>query len=201
MPGIFAFGFVTGKNCTSFPSPLRADFLALPDEYRRCVSASRISARRAIVSHGLGSHKFKGDLSVKRTWLLLCLFAVGAAVSADATTIVYDNAGPGSWNTGSPYINSGSSVADSFTLNSAATIDGISFGNWLTPGDTLESVSWQFTTASNGGTILGSGTATSFSNVNEGDPFGYVANDSTFGIPSLSLNANTTYNPGWVYGE
>ncbi len=122
----------------------------------------------------------------------LCFIAL-AGVSANASTIVYDDSGPGSFQTDAWVITDGFSVADSFSLSAPATIDAISFGNWLNSGDTLESVNWEIITAPNGGTTVGSGTVTAFSNVPEGNPKGLVANDSTFTIGSLSLAAGTTY--------
>src|SRR5579863_3288276 len=131
---------------------------------------------------------------MKRFVCSLCVLALAMAASAKASSVVYDNSGPGSFTTTGWTINSGFSVADSFNLSSSATIDAISFGDVLFPGDTLDSVAWEITTEPNGGITLGSGTATSFSNVSEGTLFGfYPTNDSTFGISSLSLAAGTTY--------
>ena len=110
------------------------------------------------------------------------------ASARNASSVVYDNSGPGSFATEAWTINSGFSVANSFNLSSSATIDAISFGDVLSPGDTLDSVSWEITTEPNGGITLESGTTTAFSNVSEGTLFGfYPANDSTFGISSRLL--------------
>lgn len=123
---------------------------------------------------------------------MVCFTALAASVSAKAST-VYDNSGPDTFAAGGFVINHGQSVEDSFSLNSSATIDAISFGDWLDSGSTLDSVNWEIATAPNGGTIVGSGTATAFSNVYENSLLGYTANDSTFDISSLSLAADTTY--------
>jgi len=65
--------------------------------------------------------------------------------------IIYDN-GPTNGTTDAWAINSGFVVSDSFTVaNSSVT--GMSFGAWLLPGDTLQSVEISITSAPNGGTF------------------------------------------------
>ncbi len=131
---------------------------------------------------------------MKRLVGFLCFVALAAAASASASTVVYDNSGPGSYQTTGWFVWEGYSIADSFSLTSPATIDAISFGNWENIGYTLSSVDWEITTAPNGGTILGSGTATAFSNVYEATiPTGWTVHDSTFEISSVSLGAGATY--------
>ena len=131
--------------------------------------------------------------------LLSSLSSLGAllalvAASAHASTIVYNNATSSSYTLGAvDGINGGNYVADSFSLSSPATIDAISFGNWIVPGTTLESVDWAITTAPFSGTSIGSGDATTFSNVYETNKYGLTANQSTFDIASLPLLAGTEY--------
>ena len=64
--------------------------------------------------------------------LALCL----AVVPATAQTL-YDN-GPINGNTDAWTINFGFVVSDSFTLGSAATVNSLSFGTWMFPGDVLQ---------------------------------------------------------------
>lgn len=135
---------------------------------------------------------------MKKFVLFLCSFVLAAAAAAHATTVIYDDSGPGSFSTEAWTINTSNgndySVADSFTLSAPATIDAISFGvALLTSGDTLDSVDWQITTEPNGGTVLESGTATTFWSVDEGPRSGHPQYDLTFEITSLSLADSTTY--------
>ncbi len=58
------------------------------------------------------------------------------------------------------YLVYGYVVSDQFTLTSPATVDGVNFGAWVTPGDVLQSVDWTLSsTYGAGGTVYGSGTA------------------------------------------
>ena len=131
---------------------------------------------------------------MKRSASFLCLLALAAGISAHASTVVYDNSDSFSFNDSGILINGGISVANSFSLSSPATIDAISFGVWLEPEDTLDSVDWEITTDPNSGTVLESGTATVFSTVYEGLGLSiYPMYDDTFDIGSLSLADDTTY--------
>jgi hypothetical protein len=79
--------------------------------------------------------------------LVLCLGTLPAVAQTD----LYDNgaiSGGGSrWT-----INFGLAVSDNFTLNSAATINGLQFGTQMLPGDVLESVDVSITSQEFGGT-------------------------------------------------
>jgi hypothetical protein len=81
-----------------------------------------------------------------------------AAGSAGASTI-YSN-GPYDGTVGGFIINSGASVADSFTGSGVAT--GANFVSWNYTSDTPETVDWAIANGNplNGGTIFASGTAT-----------------------------------------
>jgi PEP-CTERM motif len=85
---------------------------------------------------------------------ILCLALAGMPAWAQWS---YDN-GPINGNTSAWTINSGYVVSDTFYAGGTST--GFSFGAWEYPGDTLTSVDWSITTAENGGTTIGSGTAT-----------------------------------------
>jgi opacity protein-like surface antigen len=82
---------------------------------------------------------------------ILCLAL--AAVPA----LAYEN-GPINGTTDAWTINFGYIVSDSYVSDSS-TVTGFSFGVWEFPGDVLSSVDWSITSAENGGTTFGSGTA------------------------------------------
>jgi hypothetical protein len=56
-------------------------------------------------------------------------------------------------------INYGFDVSDSFTLRRTSTIQSFDFTVWTLPGDPPLTVDWSISSAANGGTIFGSGTA------------------------------------------
>ena len=77
-----------------------------------------------------------------------------AAVPAWAN---YDN-GPINGTTDAWTINFGYIVSDSY-VSDGSTVTGFQIGVWEFPGDTLSSIDWSITSAENGGTTFGSGTA------------------------------------------
>jgi len=85
--------------------------------------------------------------------IVLCLAL--AAIPAWAQWS-YDN-GPIDGNTFAWTINFNYVVSDTFYAGGSTT--GFTFGTWEYPGDSLSSVGWSITTAANGGTTIGSGTA------------------------------------------
>ena len=86
---------------------------------------------------------------------ILCLAL--AAIPAFGQAWTYDN-GPINGTTDAWTINFGYIVSDTFTAG-GASVTGFSFGTWEFSGDVLSSVDWSITTAENGGTVIGSGTA------------------------------------------
>ena len=92
---------------------------------------------------------------------VLCLAL--AAIPVIAQFHNYDN-GPINGTTDAWTINYGYIVSDSFTNHNFMA--GFDIGLWEFPGDTVYSIDWSVTTAENGGTTLGSGTA-SGSNVRD----------------------------------
>jgi len=69
----------------------------------------------------------------------LCI-TLSALVPAVAQQTLYEN-GPINGNTDAWTINRGFFISDNFTLSTGnSTVSGMSFGVWLTPGDTLQSV-------------------------------------------------------------
>jgi len=82
----------------------------------------------------------------------LIAFAVVAGIPAIAQT-VYEN-GPINGNTDAWTFNFGFTPTDSFTISGgSSTITGLSFGAWLSPGDTLTSAEVWITSEPLGGTF------------------------------------------------
>ncbi len=130
----------------------------------------------------------------RRVPLLTVSFLALAASPALAQQDLYDN-GPINGTTDAWTINFGYVVSDTVTVNKAKTMDKtFSFGVWEYPGDTLSSVDWSITTQENGGTVLGSGTA---SGANLADQFlssnqyGYNIDLITVSGLNVELDAGT----------
>jgi opacity protein-like surface antigen len=88
-----------------------------------------------------------------KSFALLLAIAALLAVPAVAQ-VVYEN-GPINGNVDAWTINFGFAVADSFTISGGPTaVSGLSFGVWLNPGDTLQSVEVQLTSEQFGGTLF-----------------------------------------------
>jgi len=79
--------------------------------------------------------------------LAFCLVALPAAAQT-----LYNN-GPVNGTTDAWTINFGFVVSDTFTLSSASTVNGLSFGIWMFPGDVLTGVELQITSGEFGGTV------------------------------------------------
>jgi len=86
---------------------------------------------------------------------ILCLALAAVPASADLAP-GYDN-GPINGTTDAWTINFGYVVSNTFTGISYAEF--LQFGVWEYPGDTMTSVDWSITSAENGGTVYGHGTA------------------------------------------
>ncbi|HWI84784.1 MAG TPA: PEPxxWA-CTERM sorting domain-containing protein [Sphingomonas sp.] len=120
---------------------------------------------------------------------LLCASAAClAAVPAQAAT-VYSN-GPINGTISGWTINNGYAVSNSFTLSSAATITGFTFGGWSYPTDTFLSVDYGFSTSPDyavTGTAAVAGGATI-----PGTGFGfYEVRDYSASIAPVTLAAGT----------
>jgi hypothetical protein len=86
------------------------------------------------------------------TLVSLLVVAAGLAIPATAQ-IVYEN-GPINGNTDAWTVNFGFLVSDSFTISTGTTtVSGMSFGAWLTAGDTLQSIGLSLTAEENSGTV------------------------------------------------
>ncbi len=121
--------------------------------------------------------------------VVLCLAL--AAIPAVAQ-VMYEN-GPINGTTDAWTINFGYIVSDTFVGN-GASVTGFAFGVWEFPGDTLSSVDWSITSAENGGTVYGSGTASSltdsFISTNQ---YGYDIDKITVSGLNVATTSGTTY--------
>jgi hypothetical protein len=120
---------------------------------------------------------------------LLALCLTLAAVPAMADTL-YDN-GPINGNTDAWTINFGFAVSDTFTLSSASTVNGVSFGAWLAPGDTLTSAEVSITSAELGGTTYFDGTVNFSATGCSTNTFGYNVCTETGTFASVALASGT----------
>jgi uncharacterized repeat protein (TIGR03803 family) len=106
---------------------------------------------------------------------------------------VYEN-GPINGNTDAWTINFGFVVSDTFTVGEFENIEGMSFGAWLTPFDTLESVEISITSSPNGGNSFFDQTV----NLTQSN---CVTNDFGFAVCTETTSFNgPTLQPGtyWV---
>src|SRR5271165_563842 len=124
---------------------------------------------------------------------ILCLALAAIAASAQ---VLYDN-GPINGTTDAWTINFGFIVSDTFTLSANSTVGGFEFGAWEFPGDVVSSVDWSVTTAENGGTVLGSGTA-SGKNLTDTflyeNPYGFNVDE----ITATGLNVGLSGGTYWL---
>ncbi len=115
---------------------------------------------------------------------ILCLAL--AAIPALADT--YDN-GPINGTTDAWTINFGYVVSDTFTLGSASTVQGVSFGAWEFPGDTMSTVDYTITSTENGtGVGLTVNVTDKFISTNQ---FGYNIDLISFNTGGVPLSAGT----------
>jgi len=83
---------------------------------------------------------------------VLCLL-LALTLPAAAQQLLYEN-GPISGTSDAWTINFGLAVSDTFTISGGtSTVQGMSFGAWLTPGDVLESAEVSVTSDEFGGTL------------------------------------------------
>ncbi len=109
--------------------------------------------------------------------------------------VIYEN-GPANGTTDAWTINFGYIVSDSISL-SGNTVTGFDFYTWEFSGDVLSSVDWSITSAENGGTVYGSGTA-SGSNITDTfistNQFGYDIDKVTV----TGLNVSPSSGTSWI---
>ncbi len=119
------------------------------------------------------------------TILLLALVAIPAA--ADTLS---DN-GPINGQVDGWTINFGYTASDTFTLAADSTVQGLVFGAWLCPGDTLLSADISITSDEFGGTTYFSGTVNFTQSNCSSNTYGYNVCTETGAIPDTNLAAGT----------
>ena len=121
--------------------------------------------------------------------VVVCLSLAAAPAFAD-----YSN-GPINGSVDAWTINFGYVVSNTFTCCGLDPIYRFSFGVWEYPGDTLTQVDWSITSAENGGTVYGQGTATSnggtggvlYEQFISSNQYGYNIDEAT--VDGLRVNA------------
>jgi hypothetical protein len=124
--------------------------------------------------------------------LILGLIGAVAVVPASADSTLYSNPGPGTYTTNGW----GVPTSDSFTLSQNSTVTGANLTLWFNAGDSPVSVTWQIDssfTYFDSSTSLESGTSPVVSSTSEGTADGYPVYQVSIAIPSLALDAGTTY--------
>ncbi|HEY1926118.1 MAG TPA: PEP-CTERM sorting domain-containing protein [Caulobacteraceae bacterium] len=113
------------------------------------------------------------------------LFAGAASAS-----VLYGN-GPPSGKIDGWLINPGFAVSDSFTLTSAATITGVTFGVWTSPGDSISAIDWGIADAP--GVYTDTATATVTSGTGTENLYEFDVGVDSFSITPTTLAAGTYY--------
>ncbi len=129
-------------------------------------------------------------MRVPITFLLLGLLSVVFLATPAVADTAYSN-GPINGNLYAWTINFGFVVSDSFTLTDFTSLTGLSFGAWLFPGDTLESVEVSITSDEFGGTTY----FDQFVNITQSgcntNQFGYSVCTETADFNGPSMNRGT----------
>lgn len=128
------------------------------------------------------------NLGIRVALLITLLCAIGV-VPACADVTLYDN-GPVNGSIGAYTINYGYVVTDSFTLSAPATITGVSFDVWVTPGDTVNSVDWSITSTplDPAAVLVTAATARTYDFT---DAYGYEIDTESFSISGVSLGSGS----------
>jgi hypothetical protein len=117
---------------------------------------------------------------------ILCLALAAVPAFAD-----YDN-GPINGSVDAWTINFGYIVSDTFT-STGSSVTGFMFGVWEFPGDTLTHVDWSITSAENGGTVYGSGTAATTDAFVSSNQYGYNIDKITVSGLNVSAPSGTLW--------
>jgi hypothetical protein len=125
---------------------------------------------------------------------LLGLVGTLTAVPASANPIfgAYTDIGPGSYMTDSWNFTAGEyAVTDSFTLTQFTQIVQLTFPAWITPGDSVTSLSWAFSSLPFGGEVYSSGTTPNPANGDFASAFGYTLQAQLVPITGVALPPGT----------
>ena len=88
-------------------------------------------------------------------------------------------------------INGGVIVSDTFTLLGSANVQGFDIWVWESPGDQVSTLEWSITSAENGGTTFGSGTASVLDTFLTFNQFGFDIDELTVSGLNVPLQAGT----------
>ena len=121
--------------------------------------------------------------------LVVC---AGLSSQASAAPFLYTNGPLNGTVDGVNIYSPGDELSDSFVLSQAAVVTGVTFGVWVRPGNTVNTVDYGITTTpetytDNGTVSVTSGPATG------PNSFGYNVSTDLFSIPPTSLAAGTYY--------
>lgn len=149
----------------------------------------------------------KGTTMKKSAIVALFSLALFAALPALADTTLYDNSGPSTYNLEGWSVNQ--EITNSFVLSQNSTVTGATVALWLATGDFGTDfpidLTYEITSVPNPdivnetvtGLPAGAITTDTLSSAPSTSLFareyGYVIDNVTFSIPSLALNADTTY--------
>ena len=123
---------------------------------------------------------------VSLSLLAFCLAVIPAVAQND----LYDN-GPINGTVDSWTINFGFAVSDSFTLSGNSQVNGLSFGAWMFPGDTLVSAEVAITSSEFGGTSYFDQSVNFTASGCVTNQMGYNVCTETGSFASVNLNAGT----------
>jgi len=124
--------------------------------------------------------------TVSLSLLTLCM----AAVPAIAQTIYSNGAINGT--TDAWTINFGFVVSDTFSVGAGgATVNGLSFGAWVFPGDTIEDVEVQITSSEFGGTVYSDQVVTFTQTGCSANQYGFNVCTETGGLAPVNLAGGT----------
>jgi hypothetical protein len=117
--------------------------------------------------------------------------SVAAMSQSAAASVLYDN-GPINGTVNALFIDNGQAIGDTFTLSSAATVTGVTFGAWTASGQTIAGIDWGITNIN--GVVAYNATAP----VTDGpvlftNGYGYDISTDTFSTGGLSLPAGSYY--------
>ena len=121
---------------------------------------------------------------------------------AYASTVLFSSgpASPNPYNIGGFLIDNTNTaeVTDRFALAGPSTVVGFSIPIWVTAGyGTLQSFDWAITTAKFGGTVEGSGTATSFASVDVSSPTRGMNGQYSVTIETILLSTSLSLGNGY----
>jgi hypothetical protein len=129
--------------------------------------------------------------------LFVWVFGVLLSLPAFADSQLYTN-GPINGDYHAWSLGSGNTVSDSFGLGSASVLGSISFGDWVSKGDTPLSITWSISSSPlGGGTVFASGTSsltnTLFCSA------GPLCGDGNYNVYTSAFATKVALSPGSYY--